>query len=557
MVFFLTCLIKKDTHQLRICLKFLNAASRFLVKKDCFFNFSTIDLVKCVLFTCFKFRNPKNQITGVFLNTMKLNVLKKAGLIAALLLAIPNLGDAQTAVRRAREKSLKTSGAVNSVISERNVRAEIEFLASEAMQGRGSGTQFELLAGMYLASQLQQFGVEPAGEKDASGKVSYIQTINITRNAFTENPKITYTANGASKVLEYGKDLIALRVGAAQMNGGLQKITLNDKPRAGAIAFVKLQPGDDAQTVGQKLQAIAGQGAAAVILEETPQYRARWENTASRKLSFTVISGQQQTSSGIFIVSRDAANALLQVADGTNIEIKGQLAEPQKQQTWNAVGKLTGSDARLSSEAILLSAHMDHLGVRANAPGEDKIFNGADDDASGCVAVLELARVLAAGKRPKRTVYFAFFGSEEAGGFGSQFFVNTLPFPKENLVANLQFEMIGRPDAKVKPEELWLTGYERSDLGPELARRGAKLVQDPHPEQNFFQRSDNYTLARQGIVAHTVSSFGLHTDYHQASDELKTIDFTHMTRSINSMVAPIGWLVNSNFKPKWVAGKKP
>jgi hypothetical protein len=117
--------------------------------------------------------------------------------------------------------------------------------------------------------------------------------------------------------------------------------------------------------------------------------------------------------------------------------------------------------------------------------------------------------------------------------------------------------MIGRPDSKVKPEELWLTGYDRSNLGPELAKQGAKLVADPHPEENFFQRSDNYTLARQGIVAHTVSSFGLHKEYHQASDELGTIDFDHMTRSINAMVKPVTWLVNSDFKPVWNEGKKP
>jgi Zn-dependent M28 family amino/carboxypeptidase len=211
----------------------------------------------------------------------------------------------------------------------------------------------------------------------------------------------------------------------------------------------------------------------------------------------------------------------------------------------------------MNSEVILLSAHLDHLGVRENAPGDDKIFNGADDDASGCVAVLELARVLANGQRPKRTVYFAFYGSEEAGGFGAQYFVGTLSFPKENLIANLQFEMIGRPDPKVAAEELWLTGYDRSNLGAELAKQGARLVADPHPDQNFFQRSDNYTLARQGIIAHTVSSFGLHADYHRPSDEIDTIDFNHLTRAINSMVKPVGWLANSNFKPIWYEGKKP
>ena len=172
---------------------------------------------------------------------------------------------------------------------------------------------------------------------------------------------------------------------------------------------------------------------------------------------------------------------------------------------------------------------------------------------------MEIARVLAAGKKPKRTIYFVCFGSEEAGGFGSRYFLANLPFPKEKFIANLQFEMIGRPDTKVKPQELWLTGYERSNLGPELVRRGAKLVIDPRPSQNFFQRSDNITFARAGIVAHTVSSFDfeLNKDYHQASDELKGVDFVHMTRSISSMVKPIQWLANSNFAPAWVEGKKP
>jgi aminopeptidase-like protein len=88
-------------------------------------------------------------------------------------------------------------------------------------------------------------------------------------------------------------------------------------------------------------------------------------------------------------------------------------------------------------------------------------------------------------------------------------------------------------------------------------KHGAHLVNDPHPTQNFFRRSDNYALAQQGIVAQTVSSFGLHKDYHQPSDELSTIDFAHMTKAIASMVSPIRWLANSNWKPEWNPGGKP
>ena len=231
-------------------------------------------------------------------------------------------------------------------------------------------------------------------------------------------------------------------------------------------------------------------------------------------------------------------------------------APPIEAVTTNVIGILRGRDPKLSNETILLSAHLDHLGVRAGMPG-DNIFNGADDDASGVTAVLELAEALAKGKQPKRSVVFALFGSEEIGGYGARYFQEHPPVPVESFVANLEFEMIGRPDSAVAPRTLWLTGYERSDLGVQLAAHGARLVADPHPEQNFFRRSDNYVLARKGIIAHTVSSYGLHADYHRPSDDLAHVDFAHMTEAIASMVEPVNWLVNTDFKPQWSKDGKP
>src|SRR5256714_13482517 len=231
-------------------------------------------------------------------------------------------------------------------------------------------------------------------------------------------------------------------------------------------------------------------------------------------------------------------------------------APPIEATTTNCLGIIRGSDPKLSKETILLSAHLDHLGARPGIPG-DNIFNGADDDASGVTAVLELAEAIAKGPKPKRTVVFALFGSEEIGGYGARYFQEHPPVPVESFVANLEFEMIGRPDSAVASHTLWLTGYERSDLGAQLAAHGARLVADPHPEQHFFQRSDNYVLARKGIIAHTVSSYGLHRDYHRPSDDLAHIDFAHMTEAIASMVGPVEWLVNTDFKPQWSKDGKP
>jgi Zn-dependent M28 family amino/carboxypeptidase len=257
-------------------------------------------------------------------------------------------------------------------------------------------------------------------------------------------------------------------------------------------------------------------------------------------------------------LNRQAYDAIAAMAEGTSVSLEAELAGT-KAYTWNAVGRLTGSDPAAKEQVIVLGAHLDHLGMRETAQGPDKIFNGADDDGSGTVAVMALAQALAAGPRPKRTLVFALFGSEEGGGAvsGSSYFVDLPVVPLDRIVAQVQFEMLARPDPKVPARSLWLTGYERSNLGSELSKHGARLVQDPRPEQSFFTRSDNIKFARKGVVSHTVSSFNLHTDYHQAGDEVSKVDFAHMVDAVRSMLEPIRWLANSTFTPAWTAEGRP
>ena len=157
----------------------------------------------------------------------------------------------------------------------------------------------------------------------------------------------------------------------------------------------------------------------------------------------------------------------------------------------------------------------------------------------------------------KRSIVFAFFGSEEAGSVGARFFLANATVPLDRIIANLQFEMIGRSDPAVADHTLWLTGWERTDLGPALAAQGARLVRDPHTKENFFLRSDNITLARRGVIAQTVSSYGLHEQYHQPDDDIAHIDFRHMTDSIRSVLRPVQWLANSKFRPQWLPGGRP
>jgi aminopeptidase YwaD len=444
---------------------------------------------------------------------------------------------------------------------EQNIRAELGFLASDAMQGRGSGTNFERLAAEYIGSQFRQFGLEPAGDSDSTGQKGFVQRVGLSSAKYVAAPTLTITSGNNVKKWSYGKDFLVSFLRSPSLSGELQIIDADGAPAKGAITLVKLPENTDAQKRQELVRkARAAKAAGLILLETAANTKTREAGNVRLPNLPTRLQGDMSndTSFGVLTVSKEAYESIVGIPAGAKVELGGATEGGGDATTWNAVGVLRGSDPTAAKEVIMLSAHLDHLGVSETAPaGTDAIFNGADDDASGCVAVLELARALASGKPPKRTIYFVCFGSEERGGFGAQYFISHSPVPLEQIVANVEFEMLGRPDSKVAANTLWLTGYERSTLGPEFAKQGALIVADPHPEQNFFQRSDNYTLAVRGVVAHTVSSFGLHTDYHRVSDEVAKVDFAFMTQSIQSLMKPMRWLADSSFKPSWLPGQAP
>jgi hypothetical protein len=435
--------------------------------------------------------------------------------------------------------------ASDGLITQASVRGHLEFLASDALNGRGSGTRDEWIAAEYIAGQLRRWGIEPLGDHGG-----YVQQVDIVRSEAAVAPVLTYEGGR----FQHGREILVQSLGSGSVAGPLVKFSPGEPVPAGAVVLMPdpLPPNTGAATTG----------AAAILVPETERVRGRWDALGSRMPTVSPrISGVTAAAvPSTIVLSKTAYSTIAALGAGARISVTADLKPAETRHTWNVLGKISGRDRARASEVILLTAHLDHLGnqpSRTGAAGGDTIYNGADDDASGTVAVLELAEALAKGRRPRRTVIFTWFGSEEAGGFGARHFLDSPPVPLESIVANLEFEMIGRPDPGVAPHTLWLTGYERSDLGPRLARQGAKLVQDPHPEQSFFTRSDNIQLARRGVIAQTVSSFGLHKEYHEPSDEVRFVDFAHMTDAIRSMLSPIRWLANSTFKPSWKEGMKP
>jgi Peptidase family M28 len=431
-----------------------------------------------------------------------------------------------------------TNRSAASSIQESSIRAHLEFLASDAMNGRGSGTRDEWIAAVYIAAQLRRLGIESLGDDGG-----YVQDVAIERSELAAPPILSF----AGGHFTHNTDMSVLAVGGAKLSGPLQKYREGTPVTAGSVLLLpEANPPPTDVTAPARI----------VLSLESEALRTRRVKGPPRAVTITRIVGVPERAA--VALGKESYAAIAALDDGTAVALDAEIKSTQTSHTWNAMGRLTGSSPADARDVILLTAHLDHLGNRPSSdPKADTINNGADDDASGSVAVLALAEALATGPRPKRTIVFAWFGSEESGGFGARRFIDGPPVPLTSIVANLEFEMIGRPDAAVAPHTLWLTGYERSTLGPELARQGARLVQDPHPEQNFFQRSDNIQLARRGVIAQTVSSYGLHAQYHQPSDDLSHIDFAHMTEAISSMLQPVRWLANSAFRPAWLPGKKP
>ncbi len=222
----------------------------------------------------------------------------------------------------------------------------------------------------------------------------------------------------------------------------------------------------------------------------------------------------------------------------------------------NVIGVLPGADSVLRDQIVVIAAHYDHLGIGAPVEG-DSIYNGADDDASGVTAVLEIARALRGGPPPRRTLIFIATTGEEEGIKGTQWLVAHPLFPLSKMVAEMEVEMIGRPDPKAGgPGKGWMTGYDRSTMGAMLNAAGVPIVADPYPQMRFFERSDNIIFAMMGIPAHTLSSFDPRNDYHVVSDDVSKIDFPHVTGVIRAGAMAARLLADGPV-PTWNAGGRP
>ena len=222
----------------------------------------------------------------------------------------------------------------------------------------------------------------------------------------------------------------------------------------------------------------------------------------------------------------------------------------------NVAGILRGSDPQLKDTYVMLSAHYDHKGLAES--GDDKIFNGANDNASGTASVLEVANALAAlHPRPKRSVLFILFCGEEKGLRGSRYYVDHPLVPLDKTVADLNLEQLGRTDAPEGPHlnAANITGFDFSDMTPILVDAGKRVriavSKDAKASDTYFLLSDNEPLAKVGIPAHTLSVTYEFPDYHAVGDEWQKLDYDNMAKVDQAVGIATLRLAQALTAPRW------
>lgn len=214
----------------------------------------------------------------------------------------------------------------------------------------------------------------------------------------------------------------------------------------------------------------------------------------------------------------------------------------------NVIGTLIGKSK--PEEFVIFSAHYDHLGIVKN--GNDRVYNGANDDASGVTAVIALAKYFKQFNQNERTIIFVAFTGEEIGGFGSKFFSENIDSNK--VVAMFNIEMIGT-ESKWGKNSAYITGFEKSNFGIILQKNlqgsNFNFNPDPYPQEQLFYRSDNARLAAMGVPAHTISTskMDIEPNYHKLSDEVSTLDLDNMTEIIKSIAISSESIINGEDTP--------
>ncbi len=426
-------------------------------------------------------------------------------------------------------------------ISADSLRGHLSFIASDLLEGRDTPSRGLDIAGEYIAAQFRRAGLEPVVKGD------YFQVADFVA--------VTPNLEG-----------FQLEIGGVQVSKEQVTIQSTQALHIAKDAVYKLRGGE--------LDAAAVEGK--VVLGGASDYRRRRAIERLKPAAIILFSKSEQPETGAntlvdadqlktprtpFIVVRDPAALKvyenLPAGDGkVNFSLTLTAPSEKRVKLRNVAGVLRGSDPALKDTYVLVTAHYDHVGVKPAGDG-DRIYNGANDDGSGTVSVVELANALATMKpRPRRSILFMTFFGEEKGLLGSQYYGRHPLFPVDKTIAEVNLEQIGRTDDANGPQigTATFTGFDYTDLPKTFEAAGGATgvkVYKSGDSDSYFARSDNQSLADRGVPAHTLAVSLVFPDYHKVSDEWEKIDYANMAKIDRMVALGLIMLADNSAAPKW------
>ena len=411
---------------------------------------------------------------------------------------------------------------INKIITEKEVERIERKLASDEMRGRKTFSPEIDSAAAFIAAEFKKIGLQTINN---SG--SYLQQFSLVKTKTLST--LTFL------------DGIELSPQNVAVSSNQIPLLIDENSRY-ETAFIK--PGEKLNKEAFRLS----QSGKNMIVFVDSSYAAEFSN-----LSFGKRAALRKNNSVVFLLTN-------QVPKKFSIDVK---LENTEQHLSNVLGILPGKNKYAtgdlqSDDIVVFSAHYDHIGVGKPVNG-DSIYNGANDDAAGTTAVIMLAKYFKALNNNDRTLIFATFTAEEIGGYGSRYFSKQLP--PEKVMAMFNIEMIGT-ESKWGRNSAYITGFEKSDMGKILQKNleGTKFqfYPDPYTEQQLFYRSDNATLARLGVPAHTISTSKMDDEpnYHKVSDQVETLDMKNMAEIIKALAVSAKTIISGADTPSRVDTKQ-
>ncbi|HXY47819.1 MAG TPA: M28 family metallopeptidase [Terriglobales bacterium] len=526
---------------------------------------------------------------------MRKSLLSLGSVLVAVLAGVVCAGQAYqgpAAVPPAPAPRLSSAAfAAMETINPEHIRAHVRFLSHDLLEGRGTGQRGGDIAAEYIATQFALYGLKPAGDND-----SYMQKVPLVgitplpqttfafvsgKSSSTElKPLDQYVAYDQTQQPESSVEAPIVFVGygieapeynwddykGADVKGKVLLMLVNEPPSTDPKFF----KGKALTYYGRwtyKYEEAARKGAVgAILVHQTEMASYPWEvvrNSNSGEKSFLKLEGDPQLKVASWIQYEIAQQLLTSAGQDIGklmtaaqsrdfqpvelgVRLKAHMVSKVRHfESNNVLAMLPGSDSRLRSEAVMYSAHYDHLGIRPDMPG-DNIYNGADDNATGCGILLEIARAYGqAVEKPHRSILFASVTAEEQGLLGSEYLGKHPPIPAGKITLDLNYDDVPPLGS---PEEVQVSGSERTTFyhAVQATAKDFRLAirPDAHPEAGHYYRSDHFSLARVGIPSFSINegikykghdeAWGLarqeeytQKHYHQPSDEYHPeMDFT-------------------------------